>query len=45
MTTLGTTQKWSFWTGGSLIKYLDKTTTKDLGRFLVILVIPTVNVL
>ena len=29
-TTLGTTQKWSFWTGGRLIKHHYKTTTKQI---------------
>ena len=47
MITLGTTQKWSSWTGGRLIKHLYKMTTNQIrsffGRFLVF--IPTVNAL
>ena len=46
-TTLGTTQKWSSWTGGRLIKHLYKMTANQsrsfFGRFLVF--IPTENAL
>ena len=31
--TLGTTQKWSYWTGGRLIKHLHKMTTAKCGSF------------
>ena len=34
MTTLGTTQKWSSWTGGRLIKNLCKTTSNKIWSFL-----------
>ena len=33
-TTLGTSQKWSFWTGGRLIKHLYKTTTNQIWSLL-----------
>ena len=33
-TTLGTTQKWSSWTGGRLIKHPYKTTTNQIWSFL-----------
>ena len=33
-TTLGTTQKWSSWAGGRLIKHLHKTTTKQMWSLL-----------
>ena len=46
-TTLGTTQNWSSWTGGSLIEYLYKTTTNQIWFVLdrVLVFIPTVNFL
>ena len=34
MTTLGTTPKWSSWTGGGLMKHLYKTTTNQIWSFL-----------
>ena len=34
MTTIGTTQKWSSWTGGHLIKHLYKTTTNQIWSIL-----------
>ena len=46
-TTPGTTQKWSSWTGGRLIKHLYKTTINQISLFLVgfsFSFIPTVNV-
>ena len=33
-TTLGTTQKWSSWAGGRLVKHLYKTTTDEMWSFL-----------